>query len=155
MQAPLPSLRKGQMDMLGQTNLPNMLCLIFFFTARMCDTYLRGPSGVITSPNYPVQYDNNAYCVWVITALNPAKVGLADASPRCCLSPHSLLKQLLPFFLSYACLLSSKSCLSFCCCRVFWLNASQPLTEAMTHHLPPCLEYVSLKGAIKSECNYF
>ncbi|NXV83270.1 CSMD2 protein, partial [Atlantisia rogersi] len=42
--------------------------------ARMCDTYLRGPSGVITSPNYPVQYDNNAYCVWVITALNPAKV---------------------------------------------------------------------------------
>uniref|UniRef100_A0A452GIF0 CUB domain-containing protein n=1 Tax=Gopherus agassizii TaxID=38772 RepID=A0A452GIF0_9SAUR len=40
----------------------------------MCDTYLRGPSGVITSPNYPVQYDNNAYCVWVITALNPAKV---------------------------------------------------------------------------------
>ncbi|ETE68909.1 CUB and sushi domain-containing protein 2, partial [Ophiophagus hannah] len=42
--------------------------------ARMCDTYLRGPSGVITSPNYPVQYDNNAYCVWVITAVNPAKV---------------------------------------------------------------------------------
>uniref|UniRef100_A0A8C2U204 CUB and Sushi multiple domains 2 n=1 Tax=Coturnix japonica TaxID=93934 RepID=A0A8C2U204_COTJA len=42
--------------------------------ARMCDMYLRGPSGVITSPNYPVQYDNNAYCVWVITALNPAKV---------------------------------------------------------------------------------
>lgn len=41
--------------------------------------YLRGPSGVITSPNYPVQYDNNAYCVWVITALNPAKVGLGDA----------------------------------------------------------------------------
>uniref|UniRef100_A0A8B9NJ16 Uncharacterized protein n=1 Tax=Accipiter nisus TaxID=211598 RepID=A0A8B9NJ16_9AVES len=47
----------------------------------MCDMYLRGPSGVITSPNYPVQYDNNAYCVWVITALNPAKVGLGDASP--------------------------------------------------------------------------
>uniref|UniRef100_A0A8C4Y0N8 CUB and Sushi multiple domains 2 n=1 Tax=Gopherus evgoodei TaxID=1825980 RepID=A0A8C4Y0N8_9SAUR len=44
----------------------------------MCDTYLRGPSGVITSPNYPVQYDNNAYCVWVITALNPAKVGLQE-----------------------------------------------------------------------------
>ncbi|KAJ6652288.1 hypothetical protein lerEdw1_012756 [Lerista edwardsae] len=42
--------------------------------ARMCDMYLRGPSGVITSPNYPVQYDNNAYCVWVITAVNPAKV---------------------------------------------------------------------------------
>lgn len=54
------------------------ICLVFFFTARMCDMYLRGPSGVITSPNYPVQYDNNAYCVWVITALNPAKVGLGD-----------------------------------------------------------------------------
>ncbi|KAM9605609.1 CUB and sushi domain-containing protein 2-like [Morphnus guianensis] len=50
------------------------ICLVFLFTARMCDMYLRGPSGVITSPNYPVQYDNNAYCVWVITALNPAKV---------------------------------------------------------------------------------
>lgn len=48
---------------------------LFLSAARMCDTYLRGPSGVITSPNYPVQYDNNAYCVWVITALNPAKVG--------------------------------------------------------------------------------
>lgn len=58
------------------------ICLAFLFAARMCDTYLRGPSGVITSPNYPVQYDNNAYCVWVITALNPAKVGLGDAS-RC------------------------------------------------------------------------
>lgn len=57
------------------------ICLVFLFTARMCDMYLRGPSGVITSPNYPVQYDNNAYCVWVITALNPAKVGLGDASP--------------------------------------------------------------------------
>uniref|UniRef100_A0A8B9F5I9 CUB and Sushi multiple domains 2 n=1 Tax=Amazona collaria TaxID=241587 RepID=A0A8B9F5I9_9PSIT len=52
----------------------------------MCDMYLRGPSGVITSPNYPVQYDNNAYCVWVITALNPAKVGLGAASPCPCFS---------------------------------------------------------------------
>uniref|UniRef100_G1MYQ0 CUB and Sushi multiple domains 2 n=1 Tax=Meleagris gallopavo TaxID=9103 RepID=G1MYQ0_MELGA len=52
----------------------------------MCDMYLRGPSGVITSPNYPVQYDNNAYCVWVITALNPAKVGLGDAF-FCCSEP--------------------------------------------------------------------
>nr|XP_033812744.1 CUB and sushi domain-containing protein 2 [Geotrypetes seraphini] len=42
--------------------------------ARMCETHLRGPTGVITSPNFPVQYDNNAHCVWVITALNPAKV---------------------------------------------------------------------------------
>uniref|UniRef100_A0A8C3XUI1 CUB and Sushi multiple domains 2 n=1 Tax=Chelydra serpentina TaxID=8475 RepID=A0A8C3XUI1_CHESE len=50
----------------------------------MCDMYLRGPSGVITSPNYPVQYDNNAYCVWVITALNPAKVGLREIRLNCC-----------------------------------------------------------------------
>lgn len=62
------------------------ICLVVLFTARMCDTYLRGPSGVITSPNYPVQYDNNAYCVWVITALNPAKVGLGAASLCPCFS---------------------------------------------------------------------
>ncbi|XP_072466206.1 CUB and sushi domain-containing protein 2 isoform X1 [Notamacropus eugenii] len=42
--------------------------------ARMCDAHLRGPSGIITSPNFPIQYDNNAHCVWVITAINPAKV---------------------------------------------------------------------------------
>ncbi|XP_051775015.1 CUB and sushi domain-containing protein 1 [Erpetoichthys calabaricus] len=42
--------------------------------ARMCGTQLRGPSGVITSPNFPVQYDNNAHCTWVITASNPSKV---------------------------------------------------------------------------------
>ncbi|KAK2106416.1 hypothetical protein P7K49_015930 [Saguinus oedipus] len=41
--------------------------------ARMCDAHLRGPSGIITSPNFPIQYDNNAHCVWIITALNPAK----------------------------------------------------------------------------------
>uniref|UniRef100_A0A8C5XFN7 CUB and Sushi multiple domains 2 n=1 Tax=Microcebus murinus TaxID=30608 RepID=A0A8C5XFN7_MICMU len=41
----------------------------------MCDAHLRGPSGIITSPNFPIQYDNNAHCVWIITALNPAKVG--------------------------------------------------------------------------------
>lgn len=45
--------------------------------ARMCDAHLRGPSGIITSPNFPIQYDNNAHCVWIITALNPAKVRLS------------------------------------------------------------------------------
>uniref|UniRef100_A0A8C5FYG9 CUB and Sushi multiple domains 1 n=1 Tax=Gouania willdenowi TaxID=441366 RepID=A0A8C5FYG9_GOUWI len=35
---------------------------------------LRGPRGVITSPNYPVQYENNAHCVWVITAMDSKKV---------------------------------------------------------------------------------
>lgn len=52
-------------------------CLSYLLsTARMCDAHLRGPSGIITSPNFPIQYDNNAHCVWIITALNPAKVRL-------------------------------------------------------------------------------
>uniref|UniRef100_A0A8C6MXK7 CUB and Sushi multiple domains 2 n=1 Tax=Mus spicilegus TaxID=10103 RepID=A0A8C6MXK7_MUSSI len=45
----------------------------------MCDAHLRGPSGIITSPNFPIQYDNNAHCVWIITALNPAKVRLPES----------------------------------------------------------------------------
>ncbi|KAB5530866.1 hypothetical protein PHYPO_G00134270 [Pangasianodon hypophthalmus] len=42
--------------------------------APMCGGQLRGPSGVITSPNFPVQYDNNANCTWIITASDPSKV---------------------------------------------------------------------------------
>uniref|UniRef100_A0A671PAP2 CUB and sushi domain-containing protein 1-like n=1 Tax=Sinocyclocheilus anshuiensis TaxID=1608454 RepID=A0A671PAP2_9TELE len=41
---------------------------------RTCGSNLRGPKGIITSPNYPVQYENNAHCVWVITAMDPEKV---------------------------------------------------------------------------------
>ncbi|XP_068184525.1 CUB and sushi domain-containing protein 1a [Antennarius striatus] len=41
---------------------------------RTCGSNLRGPRGIITSPNYPVQYENNAHCVWVITAMDPGKV---------------------------------------------------------------------------------
>ncbi|XP_026879255.2 CUB and sushi domain-containing protein 1 [Electrophorus electricus] len=41
---------------------------------RTCGSNLRGPKGIITSPNYPVQYENNAHCVWVISAVDPAKV---------------------------------------------------------------------------------
>ncbi|KAM7406247.1 hypothetical protein PAMP_000635 [Pampus punctatissimus] len=40
---------------------------------RTCGSNLRGPRGVITSPNYPVQYENNAHCVWVITAMDSVK----------------------------------------------------------------------------------
>ncbi|XP_023815635.1 CUB and sushi domain-containing protein 2 isoform X1 [Oryzias latipes] len=42
--------------------------------APMCGGQLRGPSGVFTSPNYPVQYDNNANCTWIITATDLSKV---------------------------------------------------------------------------------
>uniref|UniRef100_A0A2K6GKH2 CUB and Sushi multiple domains 2 n=1 Tax=Propithecus coquereli TaxID=379532 RepID=A0A2K6GKH2_PROCO len=49
----------------------------------MCDAHLRGPSGIITSPNFPIQYDNNAHCVWIITALNPAKVGEESGNIQC------------------------------------------------------------------------
>ncbi|MBN3309505.1 CSMD1 protein, partial [Amia calva] len=42
--------------------------------ARTCGSNLRGPKGFITSPNYPVQYENNAHCVWVITAEDSEKV---------------------------------------------------------------------------------
>uniref|UniRef100_A0A7N8XP27 CUB and Sushi multiple domains 1 n=1 Tax=Mastacembelus armatus TaxID=205130 RepID=A0A7N8XP27_9TELE len=41
---------------------------------RTCGSNLRGPRGVITTPNYPVQYENNAHCVWVITAMDSGKV---------------------------------------------------------------------------------
>eukprot|EP00062_Callorhinchus_milii_P009370 gi/632953198/ref/XP_007892273.1/ PREDICTED: CUB and sushi domain-containing protein 1 [Callorhinchus milii] len=45
-----------------------------FCRARTCGSNLRGPSGIITSPNYPVQYENNAHCVWVITTTDPEKI---------------------------------------------------------------------------------
>ncbi|XP_042194838.1 CUB and sushi domain-containing protein 1 [Callorhinchus milii] len=45
-----------------------------FCRARVCGAHLQGPSGVISSPNFPVQYDSDAHCVWVITASDPSKV---------------------------------------------------------------------------------
>ncbi|KAL4624103.1 CUB and sushi domain-containing protein 1-like [Arapaima gigas] len=42
--------------------------------APTCGGHLLGPSGTITSPNFPVQYDNNANCSWVVTATDISKV---------------------------------------------------------------------------------
>uniref|UniRef100_A0A4W3J769 CUB domain-containing protein n=1 Tax=Callorhinchus milii TaxID=7868 RepID=A0A4W3J769_CALMI len=55
-----------------------------------CGSNLRGPSGIITSPNYPVQYENNAHCVWVITTTDPEKVSffLEMMSVPCGLGIH-------------------------------------------------------------------
>uniref|UniRef100_A0A8C6YAA3 CUB and Sushi multiple domains 3 n=1 Tax=Naja naja TaxID=35670 RepID=A0A8C6YAA3_NAJNA len=41
---------------------------------KTCGSNLQGPGGTFTSPNFPFQYDSNAQCVWVITAINPNKV---------------------------------------------------------------------------------
>uniref|UniRef100_A0AAX7SXP7 CUB and Sushi multiple domains 3a n=1 Tax=Astatotilapia calliptera TaxID=8154 RepID=A0AAX7SXP7_ASTCA len=41
---------------------------------KTCGSNLQGPSGTFSSPNFPIQYENNAQCVWIITASNPNKV---------------------------------------------------------------------------------
>lgn len=46
----------------------------FLFTVKTCGSNLQGPSGTFTSPNFPIQYESNAQCVWIITASNPNKV---------------------------------------------------------------------------------
>lgn len=51
------------------------LCFFSFFpTVKTCGSNLQGPSGTFTSPNFPIQYESNAQCVWIITASNPNKV---------------------------------------------------------------------------------
>ncbi|XP_050987326.1 CUB and sushi domain-containing protein 3 isoform X1 [Labeo rohita] len=42
--------------------------------AKTCGMNLFGPSGTFTSPNFPIQYESNSQCVWIITASNPNKV---------------------------------------------------------------------------------
>ncbi|KAM6972968.1 CUB and sushi domain-containing protein 3-like [Aplochiton taeniatus] len=41
---------------------------------KTCGSSLQGPSGTFTSPNFPIQYESNAQCVWIITASNLNKV---------------------------------------------------------------------------------
>uniref|UniRef100_A0A8B9LL55 CUB and Sushi multiple domains 3a n=1 Tax=Astyanax mexicanus TaxID=7994 RepID=A0A8B9LL55_ASTMX len=47
---------------------------VCLFTVKTCGSNLQGPSGTFTSPNFPIQYESNSQCVWIITASNPNKV---------------------------------------------------------------------------------
>lgn len=49
-------------------------------SVKTCGSNLQGPSGTFTSPNFPFQYDSNAQCVWVITAVNTNKVRVTALS---------------------------------------------------------------------------
>ncbi|MBN3314648.1 CSMD3 protein, partial [Atractosteus spatula] len=41
---------------------------------KTCGSNLQGPAGTFTSPNFPIQYESNSQCVWIITASNLNKV---------------------------------------------------------------------------------
>ncbi|XP_078253265.1 CUB and sushi domain-containing protein 3 isoform X2 [Rhinoraja longicauda] len=41
---------------------------------KTCGVNLNGPAGSFVSPNFPFQYDSNAQCVWILTALSANKV---------------------------------------------------------------------------------
>uniref|UniRef100_A0A4W6EIB6 CUB and Sushi multiple domains 3 n=1 Tax=Lates calcarifer TaxID=8187 RepID=A0A4W6EIB6_LATCA len=41
---------------------------------KTCGSNLQGPSGTFTSPNFPIQYESNSQCVWIITASDPNKL---------------------------------------------------------------------------------
>uniref|UniRef100_A0A673LGJ5 CUB and sushi domain-containing protein 3-like n=1 Tax=Sinocyclocheilus rhinocerous TaxID=307959 RepID=A0A673LGJ5_9TELE len=41
---------------------------------KTCGSNLQGPSGTFTSQNFPIQYESNSQCVWIITASNLNKV---------------------------------------------------------------------------------
>ena len=46
--------------------LSNKKCIISAEAPSSCGGYFNGSSGMIESPNYPSNYDNNAYCEYVI-----------------------------------------------------------------------------------------
>lgn len=43
-----------------------LFLFIFFFIETNCGTFLTGPSGTVTSTNYPGNYLDNEYCTWQI-----------------------------------------------------------------------------------------
>lgn len=69
-----------------------LLCSLFFCppTVKTCGSNLQGPSGTFTSPNFPIQYESNAQCVWIITASNPNKVNILLSASPCLLLSNSL-----------------------------------------------------------------
>lgn len=97
--------------------------LVSFSAARTCGSNLRGPRGIITSPNYPVQYENNAHCVWVITAMDSGKVsyfsGLICFNRRLNWKKNKaaynlkLLKQCNPYMLLRNCLFITAAMFTF------------------------------------------
>lgn len=54
--------------------------VFLLLTVKTCGSNLQGPSGTFTSPNFPIQYESNAQCVWIITASNPNKVNEPSVS---------------------------------------------------------------------------
>lgn len=85
--------RELSFHMVVSNGLLGKLFCFHLFPARTCGSNLRGPSGVITSPNYPVQYEDNAHCVWVITTTDPDKVRLLH--PLTCWQQPTIIGRLL------------------------------------------------------------
>ncbi|KAG7257464.1 hypothetical protein CRUP_008189 [Coryphaenoides rupestris] len=43
------------------------------YQVKTCGSNLQGPSGTFMSPNFPIQYESNSQCVWIITGSDPNK----------------------------------------------------------------------------------
>uniref|UniRef100_A0A663DUY6 CUB and Sushi multiple domains 2 n=1 Tax=Aquila chrysaetos chrysaetos TaxID=223781 RepID=A0A663DUY6_AQUCH len=63
-----------KMSFTSRKDMVYMLCVICDVRFKTCGSNLQGPGGTFTSPNFPFQYDSNAQCVWVITAINTNKI---------------------------------------------------------------------------------
>lgn len=64
----------GQMCCQSTFNFLFSVFCVSDFAVKTCGSNLQGPSGTFTSPNFPIQYESNSQCVWIITASNPNKV---------------------------------------------------------------------------------